>query len=99
MKIFVKGVVDEKGIMTVQYEHFAPLDPDDGLDEDILKTGYLTEAEHPDMSTDNTVIKTLLYDTVNDKFIVNEVQVTPPMTTDEKVDLLIQMMLESEGIL
>lgn len=99
MKIFVRGVVDTNGVMSVQYTHFNPLDKKDGLSEDILKTGYLTEAEYPDMNTAEGEVKELYYDTQKDKFEVKVLSHNKPMTTDEKIDLLIQMMLESEGLL
>lgn len=97
--VFIKGNTDESGKMYVTYTHFFPLSKTDGLTEEELKGGILTYADYPDMSVSGNEVKELYYDKDTDTFSVIVKNPVIPLSDSEKLDLIMQSILESEGIL
>lgn len=97
--VFIKGKIDESGRMFVTYTHFFPLSETDGLTESEMKDGILTYADYPDMSVSGNEIKELYYDKETDTFSVVVKNPIIPLSDSEKLDLIMQSILESEGIL
>lgn len=97
--VFIRGNIDESGKMLVTYTHFFPLSETDGLTEDEMKDGILTYADYPDMSVSGNEVKELYYDRETDTFSVIVRNPVIPLSDSEKLDLIMQSMLESEGIL
>lgn len=102
-KIFIRGdKVDENNIR-VNFQHFSPLDTKDGLSKEILKEGYLVD-EIPDPQNVEGAMPVLHYNITEGKCYYKyvEVKVVPQVTlaeVNDKVELLMQLLLESEGLL
>lgn len=102
-KIFVRGdKVDEDNIK-VTFQHFSPLDSKDGLSKERLKEGYLVD-EIPDPQDVEGAIPILYYSVKEGKcyWKYEELKIVPQVSLTEvndKVELLMQLLLESEGLL
>lgn len=103
-KLFIRGDMLDTNILAVKFIHHDPLNEVDGLTEKQLGEGYLVDSipEPTDCPTGkvpslrfNVETKELFYDYSMDA--------PPPRPTldsvNAKLDLIMQSMLESEGIL
>ena len=104
-KIFIRGEETNNGIVKITFRHFSPLDKKDGLNEEQLAEGYLIDTKDLPEPDPTQGAPQLYYDIENKKcfwrYFVPPV-IPEPVTLDtvnEKVELLMQMMLESEGLL
>ena len=102
-KVFIRGdKVDENNIK-VTFQHFAPLDKKDGLTEKQLSEGFLVD-NIPTPQEVQGAIPVLYYNIAEKKCYYKYVEVksTPQITlsdVNDKLELLMQMFLESEGLL
>lgn len=102
-KIFIRGEKVDENNIKVTFQHFAPLDKKDGLTEQQLAEGYLVD-EIPEPQQVQGSRPILCYNIAEKKcyYTYAEVKHVPQVTLSEvndKVDLLMQMILESEGLL
>ena len=102
-KIFIRGDKVDEGNIRVTFQHFSPLDKNDGLTEKQLAEGFLVD-EIPEPQQVSGARPVLYYNLAEKKCYYKYVEVksTPQVTlsdVNEKVDLLMQLLLESEGLL
>lgn len=102
-KIFVRGEKVSDNTILVTFQHFDPLSEKDGLTEEQLKEGYLVDnISEPDCPVGK--ISRLMYNVDSGKLFYDYSMDAPaPRPTldsvNEKLDLIMQSILESEGIL
>ena len=104
-RIFIRGeATTDPNIVRVLFQHFSPFDKNDGLTEAQLKEGFLVDSI-PD-PTDCPVgkIPRLMYKVdTGELFYDYSLEAPAPVPTldsvNAKLDLIMQSMLESEGIL
>lgn len=102
-KVFIRGDKIDDTNIAVSFQHFAPLDKKDGLTEEQLAEGFLVD-EIPEPEEVKGARPLLCYNTEEKKCYYKyvEVKVVPQITladVNEKVDVLMQLLLESEGLL
>lgn len=103
-KIFIRGEEVSEGIIAVHFQHFSPLSETDGLNEEQLKEGYLVDNIPDPTDCPFGKIPRLMYNIEkNELFYDYSLDAPPPRPTIEnlnmKLDLIMQSILESEGIL
>lgn len=96
----VSGIQIAEGKIQV----FRVVENAENLSQEELKAGYLTNKEIPQFPYEKGKKFTLCYDTINDEFYF--ISENRPLTMEEiqqdlneKINLLLQMQLESEGII
>lgn len=102
-KVFIRGEKVDENIIKVTFQHFSPLDSEYGLTAEQLAEGYLVE-NIPEPEEIEESIPILHYNIPEQKCYYEyvKVEIAPQITlsdVNDKVDLLLQMMLESEGLL
>ena len=104
-KIFIKGTEVSENIIRVDFQHFCPLDENEGLTPEQLATGFLVdEIPQPDIENHKGKIPELFYNKESGEcFYKYEKDVPlPPITLNdinEKIELLMQLVLENEGVI
>lgn len=100
--IYVSGEHINDNTIKVIFIHYMPLDPEQGLSEDVINEGYLVDVVAPPPPEDNGKLSELYYNFNTNEFYYkyNEVPKSPTLeSVSDKLDLIMQSMLESEGIL
>lgn len=102
-KIFIKGEKVDENNIKVTLQHFAPLDKKDGLTPQQLAEGFLVD-EIPEPEEVKNAMPVLHYNITEGKCFYKyvEVKIVPQVTlaeVNDKVELLMQLLLESEGLL
>lgn len=103
-KIFIRGEKVSDNVIAVHFQHFAPLSETDGLTEEQLREGYLVDSIPEPADCPSGKIARLMYDVdKGELFYDYSLDAPPPKPTldsvNAKLDLIMQSMLESEGIL
>lgn len=103
-KIFIRGEMVDNSTMRVLFQHFDPLNDKDGLTEAQLSEGYLVDSipEPTDIPV-GKVARLMFNVETKEMFYDYSMDAPPPRPTldsvNAKLDLIMQSMLESEGIL
>ena len=102
-KVFIRGDKVDNDNIRVNFQHFSPLDKKDGLTEEQLKEGYLVDSI-PEPEEVKGKIPQLYYSIPKKECYWQYNLDAPPAPitiadVNEKVELLMQLMLESEGLL
>lgn len=105
-RIFIRGESTEEdpNIIRVSFQHFSPFDENDGLTDTQLKEGFLVDSIPDPTDCPMGKIPRLMYriDT-GELFYDYSLEAPAPTPTldsvNAKLDLIMQSMLESEGIL
>lgn len=100
--IYVSGEHISDSVIKVLFTHYMPLDPEHGLSKDTISEGYLVDVTAPPPPEDNGKLSELYYNFNTNEFYYEYIEVPKSPTLEEvneKLDLIMQSMLESEGIL
>ena len=104
-KIFIKGKEIDENTLRVDFQYFCPFDENEGLSPEQLAEGFLVdEIPQPDFENHPNKIPELFYSKESGEcFYKYEKDVPPPPITlddiNEKVELLMQLVLENEGVI
>ena len=102
-KIFIRGDKIDKDNIKVTFQHFSPLDKKDGLTEEQLNEGYLVDSIPKAKEVEGKIPQLYYNIPKNECYWQYNLDAPPSPVTisevNEKVELLIQMLLEREGLL
>lgn len=103
-KVFIRGNMIDDTNLAVVFIHHDPLNETHGLTEEQLSEGYLVDSIPEPTECPSGKIPRLMYNTKSGELFYDfSMDAPPPRPTIEsvnaKLDLIMQSMLESEGIL